>query len=148
VSDEIVLDGSAAAPWVLPDENTQLSERLLEQILDDRLALVVPELWRYEMLNVLRSGVLRGRITDQQARKGLALISSIPLEVVSTEAQGEDGILDAALSLKLSAYDATYLHLARSRGIDLVTADHDLLALRERFPWVHSVEDFASRQGR
>lgn len=139
---EVVMDASAAAPWILPDETTEFSERLLEEVLDGRRSLVVPALWLYEMLNVLRSGVLRGRITEQQARKGLARISSIPVELVSAEAQGEEGILDAALSMKLSAYDATYLHLARSHGIDLVSADPDLLALRDRFPWIHSVEDF------
>ncbi|MBM4034187.1 MAG: type II toxin-antitoxin system VapC family toxin [Planctomycetes bacterium] len=142
MSREIVIHGSAAAPWVLPDERTEHSERLLEQVVDDSHALVVPELWRYEMLNVLRTGVLSGRITEEQARKGLARIGSIPLELVPTEAQGQGGILDTALSMRLTAYDATYLHLARSRGLDLVTADRELLALRDRFPWIYSVEDF------
>lgn len=41
----------------------------------------------------------------------------------------------------LSTYDATYLHLAESRGIDLITADNHLLMLRKDFAWIRTIEE-------
>jgi len=142
MSREIVIDCSVSGAWVLEDERTEHSERLLSHVLSGELRLVQPELWRYEMLNVLRTAVVRKRMTDRAAKRALLSLRSIPVEIVSAEAQGQAEILTSALELKLSAYDAAYLSLARLRGSDLVSADRGLLRLRPRFPWIRPLRQF------
>ena len=100
---EVVIDGSVAASWVFPDESTTHSERLLKRVLRGDLELVLPELWEYEMLNMLRTGVVRKRIAEQTARRALSLVQAVPRQLVSAESQGRDGILSCALRFGLSA---------------------------------------------
>jgi predicted nucleic acid-binding protein len=102
----------------------------------------VPTLWHYETVNVLRSAVLRKRLSEPAAKKALHLLSEIPVEVVDPERQGRPAILEAALRHRLSAYDACYLALADARGVGLVTADSDLVALRKVFPWVVPLDEY------
>jgi predicted nucleic acid-binding protein len=92
------------------------------------------------MLNALRSAVRRSRIDATEARQALAILQAIPKEVVAADTQGQTGILETALKRDLSAYDATYFHLAESRGVRLVSADKDLLRLQRQFPWIKTVD--------
>ncbi|MBM4041908.1 MAG: type II toxin-antitoxin system VapC family toxin [Planctomycetes bacterium] len=142
MSRQIVVDASAAGAWLLADERTPESDTLLRWVSDGTVSLVVPEIWSYEVLNILRTAVNRGRVEEPKARKVLEPVRAIPKEVVSAESQGEAAILGAALGLKLSAYDAAYVNLADSRGMDLISGDTDILRLRPRFPWIWAVQDF------
>ncbi len=141
-STDTVIDCSVSATWVLPGELSARSERLLGDVLDRKVHLVVPTLWHYETVNVLRSAVLRKRLSEPAAKKALHLLSEIPVEVVDPERQGRPAILEAALRHRLSAYDACYLALADARGVGLVTADSDLVALRKVFPWVVPLDEY------
>jgi predicted nucleic acid-binding protein len=62
--------------------------------------------------------------------------------VISSESQGQPGILNLSTITELSAYDATYLHLALSSGSDLVTSDKDLLALKESHGNIYTPEEY------
>jgi predicted nucleic acid-binding protein len=139
---ELVIDCSVSATWVLPGELSARSERLLTQALDGEVRLLVPTLWHYESLNLLRSAVLRKRLTEPEAKKALHLLSEIPMEVVDPDLQGRPVILEAALRHRLSAYDASYLALADSRGVGLLTADSDLITLRRLFKWIVPLDNY------
>ena len=146
MSKAVVVDGSVAAAWFLPDERSEDSERLLRMVVRRELRAVVPELWHYEVLNALRTAVLRGRMTASQASLGAEEVRGLPVETVSAQSQGHAGILSAAIDLGLSAYDAAYLDLAMARGVGLVTADRRVLRLKSRFPWIRSLEEFLARE--
>jgi len=139
---EIVIDASASAPWVLEDERTDHTERMLHLVLDRLLRILVPDLWHYESLNALRGAAARGRIGEREARKAQRVLESLPKEVVPAEEQGGAAILARAFDLNLTVYDATYHALADSRSIELVTSDRHLLALRPRVPWIMTIEEF------
>ena len=142
MSREIVVDCSVSGAWVLDDERTDQSERLLGCVLSEELRLTEPELWRYEMVNLLRSAVRRNRMTQPEASRALAALSRVPVELVSAAAPAQAGILAAALAGELSAYDAAYLALAEFRGAELVTADESILRLQPRFGWIRTLEEF------
>jgi len=139
---EITIDNSITCTWLLPDENTALTDVLLEDILDGVLGLVQPVLWYYESTNVLRSAVRRGRLSEQNAKKALHEFQKIPVELITPSTEGLTDILEASLKHNLSVYDASYFRLAEERGLDLVSADTDLLNLKPHFPWIKSIEDW------
>jgi predicted nucleic acid-binding protein len=139
---DIVIDCSVSAAWVLPGESSERSERVLADALDGKVGLVVPTLWHYESLNLLRSAVLRKRLGEPDAKKALHLLSQIPMTVVDPEGQGRPAILEAALRHRLSAYDASYLALADGRGIGLLTADRDLIGMRKLLPWITPLDEY------
>lgn len=132
----LVLDASVSAFWMLPDERSQAAESLLEKVLDGGVRLVEPVLWCYENVNLLRTAVLRRRITADTAAKALDLLAEIPVEFVAPSAGIDREILDNALRLDLSAYDAAYVQAALVRGIPLVTEDKDMLKHRAKHPWL------------
>jgi len=145
---EVVIDSSVSAAWFLPDERSDDSERLLSLVARRHLRVAVPELWHYELLNVLRTAVLRGRVTALDARKAATLMGSLPVESVPAGSQGHSEIVTAAIELGLSAYDAAYIGLAQMRGDELITADTAMLDLRLRFPWIRSLDEFLARASR
>lgn len=142
MSRQVVVDASAAAAWVLEDEWTPESARLLAWIASRTLTLIIPAIWSYEVLNLLRTAVLRGRLEEADAKAALNALAAIPRDIVSAESQGEAAVLDTAVRLQLSAYDAAYMNLAQSRGMDLISGDTGILRLRPRYPWIWAVEDF------
>ena len=111
---EIVIDCSVSASWVLPDESTEKSKSLLSDVLDARVILFEPMLWRYEINNLLRTALLRKRLSQELAIRSLGLLEEIPIEFVPPASQSQVGILTSALHNQLSAYDASYFHLAES----------------------------------
>lgn len=139
---QAVIDTSVSAAWVLKDEATEQSWQLLDRVLAGRVVPVVPALWHYEMLNVLRTAVGIERVTAIEAARLTDLLDRLPVEIVPVEAQGAAAILTAALDRDLSAYDAAYFSLAQRRGLQLITADGRILRLRSTYPRICTLDAF------
>jgi predicted nucleic acid-binding protein len=120
-----VLDASITLAWCFKDQATPLSEAVLEQLADDRG--LVPELWPFEVTNVLVLAERRGRITNSQAAHFIQLIDHLPIRV---EELGRDQVFSTvrtlAASTGLTAYDASYLALAAHAGVLLASSDERL----------------------
>jgi predicted nucleic acid-binding protein len=120
-----VLDASITLAWCFEDQATPLSQAVLEQLADDRG--LVPELWPFEVANVLALAGRRGRITHAQAARFIQLIDRLPITV---EELGRDQVLSTVLTLAessgLTAYDASYLALAARARVPLATSHERL----------------------
>jgi predicted nucleic acid-binding protein len=92
----------------------------------------VPELWRWEVANVLQMNVKRGR--HGAAFRDAALLD---LGLLSIHVDAEAGrqawgpTVRVAERHGLTVYDAAYLELALRRGVPLATLDEDLRAAAE-----------------
>lgn len=129
---ECVIDASCAAAWFLPDEASAASEAILERYASGELVVRVPQLWNYEMLNLLRSAKKRGRISAEDLGLGLALLGRLRFTVEPQEADlHRKRILALAERHDLSAYDAAYLELADRFQIPLKSIDAKLDRARQ-----------------
>ena len=137
-----VIDCSVSAAWFLPQEQTSAYEALLSDILDQHSEMIIPDLWWYEVMNVIRSATRRQRIFINDAQKVFLFLRSIPKKVIEIGESGQFGILKLALDENLSVYDATYLFLAISTGSQLITADQDLLSLKNKYTFIQDIPDF------
>jgi predicted nucleic acid-binding protein len=64
----IVIDASVALKWRLRDEEaTSQADALLDDFLADKLALLTPTLFDYEITNALRVAVTRQRLSEPEA---------------------------------------------------------------------------------
>ena len=121
----LVLDGSATVAWLIPEEHTAPSQRVLEQVGDK--GAIVPMLWRLEIANALTIAVRRKRISRDERAAALAKLSDLPIEIdTETLVHAWTSSLAFADRFNLTLYDACYLELAQRRALPLATLDTDL----------------------
>lgn len=96
---------------------------------------LVPSLWRYEFANALRTKAKVGGIGADQAVAimSAAMETFIPLEREVPHAAS----LRLAILYDVSAYDASFLALAQSVGVKLVTEDAKLV--KKSHGWARSL---------
>jgi predicted nucleic acid-binding protein len=123
----VVVDAAFAGAWLLPDEHSRSADKVLRSILGQKLELSVPDLWFYELTNLLVSAHRRKRIGEEQVFEAHRLIDSIPCHPYEQQAPlARDRISRLALRFGLSAYDAAYLELADRLQSPLLTFDRVL----------------------
>jgi len=126
---QIVADASFCGAWVLADESSGAAESLLARIISGSVQLVVPALWHYEMLNLLRSAVRRKRLATEDLDLTVESLERVPMTLEDLPgAPARRRILHLAMQFDLSSYDAAYLELADRFKIALQTNDAKLAA--------------------
>ena len=125
-----VVDASAVAGLFLPDESSSYAEALLAS----GSRWIVSELWWFELANVLTVSFRRGRLHVDELERCVQLLSEFPLET-ARELSNSDGlrmVTASARANQLSGYDASYLVLARQRGLGIATIDEPLVKAATR----------------
>jgi predicted nucleic acid-binding protein len=122
-----VVDASFAGAWILPDETSTQADVVLREVLSGAEKLAVPDLWSYEMANLLLSALRRGRIQERQVFEALRLVDCVPCTFHDAHSRLiRERIGRLAVRFHLSAYDAAYLELADRLQCKLYTNDGPL----------------------
>jgi predicted nucleic acid-binding protein len=116
----IVVDANILFPYVFDVADRPLVLKVWKQ---DPL-WHLPALWRYELTNTLLKYVRAGRCSETTAEQALG--QALQIAGPREGDVNEHAVLRTALSLEISAYDATYVALAQRMGIQLVTLDKAL----------------------
>lgn len=87
--------------------------------------LYEPSLLPYELASIARAKIRRDPGQRQPILRALVIILSIEMELIEVD---QVAVIRLALSSGLTTYDATYLYLARSLGVPVVTFDRQLRA--------------------
>jgi predicted nucleic acid-binding protein len=133
-----VVDSNTVVKWFVAEELAEAARRVLSA----ENVFVAPDFMPAEVVSALLRKYRRGHI---QARDVILARESIrdAFELVTSEP-----FLDEALSLAIphqrSAYDSTYVVIARDRGCQMVTADRKLYdAIAPVYPrtmlWVEDI---------
>jgi predicted nucleic acid-binding protein len=118
-----VLDASALAAWLLPDEvGPDLAPALAE-------GAHAPALVWTELLNILLVAERRGRLGEAEADALLDALGRVGL--ATDDARPGAAVTRLARTHGLTAYDATYLELALRLGAPLATLDRALARAAE-----------------
>ena len=120
-----VLDSSVSLAWFFKDETSSYADAVASHF--SRGQAVVPTIWPLEVANAVIMGERRKRSTEAQAARWLRHLSSLPIAVDDENTlRAWTDVLTLARVHRLSAYDSTYLELARRRGLPLATLDDGL----------------------
>jgi len=119
---KLVIDASVAVKWFLKEQWSSESLCLLDRAFD----LCAPDHMIAEMGNVVWKYHQRGELTDLEAgiraehisRVGIRLVPSVDLI---------EGAMRVASEFSMALYDALYVELAVSEGIQLVTTDDHMI---------------------
>jgi predicted nucleic acid-binding protein len=117
----LILDASMTMEWFADEPSLAALEK--RSLLDDHVALV-PHLWRFEVMNVVNSWRRRRIVSEAEGAWILRVAMQVPFAIV--EEGDPEAIVNLALAHDLSAYDATYLHVAMISGEPLATLDRRL----------------------
>jgi predicted nucleic acid-binding protein len=120
VTDAKVVDVSALAALLFAEPE---AEGIVQRLEGARL--VAPSLLDFELANVCLTKIRRHADNRGTLRAAFHLLHKLRVETVAVD---HPAILDLAEATGLTAYDASYLGLARSLRAELVTLDRKLVA--------------------
>lgn len=118
----LTIDCSVMMALCFEDEASKRADRVMDQI--GSAQVVVPEIWWFEIRNVLVVNERRGRITPARSAEFLAIVSGLPIDVDRDPV--ESVVMALARQYELTVYDAAYLELAQRVGGALCTLDRAL----------------------
>lgn len=116
----LVVDASAIAGWLLPDE----AGHDLSASLAAHSDICAPWLLWAEFRNIMIVSERRGRLPQGMADELIEAVESLAIELDTTPSPA--GVLALARRHGLTVYDALYLDLAIRRGAVLATLDNKL----------------------
>ena len=118
-----VVDTSFVLAYLLPDEKKRDVEEMFLKFEENKVVFIAPNLLAYEILNGLRTSVLQKR---QSAKTAEQLLNAFLDIGISYEGVDEKEVLSLALGKSISAYDASYVWMAKNKKIKLLTLDERL----------------------
>lgn len=121
-----VVDSSVSLKWLFDEEDSSVARLILQLFVKDQIALFVPTLWEYEIVNALSSAVLRKKIDDKRASRYLKRILSVKLSRVSM-LDLLPKVLENSQKFQISGYDSAYVTLASENDMVLISADDKLV---------------------
>ncbi len=119
-----VVDASVFGAFLFQEPRAEEAAALLE-----RAELFEPELLAYELASIARKKTLLHAGLSDQILEALEVGLSLDVHWVRID---QIAVVQLALETGLTTYDASYLHVARSLGIPIVTFDEQLRSASER----------------
>ncbi len=138
----VVLDSSVILKWYLADEeHGQNALDLLFQYVSNELEILAPSLLEYEVVNGLFIAQKRGRIKEEKLLT--AIEGFIDLEIkLKNILHFYSKIMYYCKVFQRSVYDASYLAVADTEGIMMITSDSELYnAVKKDLDWVKWLGD-------
>lgn len=117
-----VIDASFVLDFLFDEGNVEV-ESIFEKQARGEIHFIAPLLLKYEVGNSLRTKLLRKKLKKEKAQK---LYQSFLAIKIQEENLNFYDVLNLALEKNLTFYDASYLYLARSNHVSLLTLDHSL----------------------
>ena len=116
----LVTDTSVFVKWLnqANEQNLDNADKILQEVKSGQVEIVVPELMKYEIGNVLLKGK---QLTSNQAYVSLGTAYSLPVTFVSESEKQAKETYALAYDLNITYYDASFLSLAQQYGATLIT---------------------------
>jgi len=141
---ELCIDASVVVKLVLKGEmHRATARRLLRDCLVNNISLVAPHLYECEVDTVIRRRAYEGRLSLADAKKALAGLDRVPVQVMAhPDLRGCAREIALRFNLR-SVYDATYAALAKLQGCQFWTADKAFYdAVKSGLPFVRYLPDY------
>ncbi len=117
-----VLDASLTLAWCFQDEGTKFTASVLGAL--ERVGAAAPTVWLYEVTNGLRTAQKSKRLSEDGAASFVRRLLPLPIDLMLLDRETMLGDLRrTALDHNLTAYDASYLVLAKRLRVPLGTLD-------------------------
>ena len=123
----IIVDSSVTLAWVIQDERSASTERILSMVVDN--GAWVPTICRLEVVNGMQQAMKRRRLDQKGRNEAIIDLSNLNILVdPDTNTFAWTHTVELADRFALTSYDASYLELAHRRALPLATLDQELRA--------------------
>jgi len=123
-----VLDASVALAWCFPDQRSDYTDWVADQLRLGGSEAITPPIWPYEIGNALAIAERRKRLQQADSDAFLNALRRLRIEVdIDCLDRALDNVLSNARHRVLSVYDASYLELAASEQLPLASRDRGLV---------------------
>ena len=119
-----VVDASVLGAFLFQEPRAEEAASLLEHA-----ELFAPELLAYELASIARKKTLNHPELREQILQALQVGLSLDIHWLRVD---HVAVVELALQTELTTYDASYLHVARTLDLPLVTFDEQLESASER----------------
>jgi predicted nucleic acid-binding protein len=123
--EQLVVDCSVAAKWILPEPGREAAVRLLKRSEAGEVVLLAPDLLLAEFASLLAKRSRRKELSERQAEQAFELMQRCAPRLSDTRPRVRRA-LSLALQTQLSFWDCVYINLAIEQGCAVVTADQRL----------------------
>ena len=121
----LVVDASAFASWVFPDEGGDKVSQALIRIMTEEESATSAAIFPLEVLHATGKALGRGRFSASTHQHVLRLLSRLPVALAPMRISPLE-FWNWSRSLELTPYDAAYLKVALDLKAPLVTMDRAL----------------------
>jgi predicted nucleic acid-binding protein len=138
----IVIDANIGISYIFPLPYSHQSLEQMDRWRTNKVRIIVPALWRYEILSSLRKTIANHLISFDNALNAYHALQDMALEERSLAPGSAASILQWAERIgQMVAYGAVYLALCEQEGAEFWTADRRLAetAHRAGVDWVYLV---------
>jgi predicted nucleic acid-binding protein len=137
LSGSVVVDAGIVLATVLTEPLRPQARALLGNFAAQDIQIVVPTLFWYEIVAVLRKNVYRSTLQASDAEQYRDILLKQPVQTVIDEALLRRAFVLATQFNRPTAYDAQYLAVAERFGCDFWTADEKLFnVVHQALAWV------------
>lgn len=129
-------------------DSSAIFKSIMENMVEALVGNATLDLTRYELGNILwKNYALKAKTTDKEL-KSLAELVKQTLNILDiTEITGdEENVLEVAVKLKMTFYDASYAYIAKISEAMLVTEDAELLRKAASYVKTSKLDDVAVQE--
>ena len=122
--ESFVLDTSVVMKWFVSEEKSERAWQILNNYLNGRCALSVPELLLYELANALK--FTSSFLTSGKIKEDIESLIKLKINIYPFDYGILQLSVDFALERNITIYDAYFLVLARETESIFITSDEKL----------------------
>lgn len=120
--EKIILDASVVIKWFTQEENSEKALKHLYRIKEGKTRLIVPELFFYELGNIL----LSKKASIEDVKHAINDLNNLFIEQISVGHSFFRKTFQNAQELGITFYDASYITLMQKENCEFITADRKL----------------------
>jgi len=134
-----VLDTSVVVKWYVEEEDSDKARILMQNHLDGKSTLVVPDLLIYEVANALKYS---GAFSEKEICESVQDLYDLKLDIIAPLPSVIYPAIKISLTKDIAFYDAFYLALAQEIKSPLITADKKLYQKVKDLEFVKLLTEF------
>ena len=122
--ERLVVDASVIVKWYINEKYSEKALKLRDKHVNGEILLMAPSLLPYEVINALRYSNL---YTLEELKLATASLLNYGIQTQPITSKYMEKVVEVAVKNGITIYDASYIALAITKNVKMVTSDEKLI---------------------